>query len=57
MPDKIASVHRQLVYGKGTQAAIEFAEQQVDAGKLWTTHELVEAVVDAVWDPIKDSKG
>lgn len=56
MPEKkIASVHRQLVYGKGVQAAIDFAETK--DGAAWSTHDLVAAVIDAVWDQIKDSKG
>lgn len=52
----LRSVHRELIYAKGTQAAIEFAERQ-EEGAEWTTHDLVVAVIDATWDQIKESKG
>lgn len=52
----IKSVHREIIYNRGTQAAIEFAERQ-EEGVEWSTHDLVAAVIDAVWNDIKESKG
>ncbi len=47
------SVHREIVYAKGTDAALAFAQHNPN----FTTHDLVKAVVDATWDSIKESKG
>ena len=43
---------RALHYNKGTQAAHEFVES--NPTKDWTTYELVQAVIDAVYDDIKE---
>lgn len=53
-PLPIPSVHRELIIQKGTQLAIEFAENP--PRKDWSTHDLVAHVLNGVWKDIKESK-
>jgi hypothetical protein len=48
----IPSIERSLIYNKGTDAALSVAENNPSFG----THDLVKAVIDAVWADIKAAR-